>query len=447
MITAFALIPLTFATGMGIDYSRAMRLQSKIAGVADAATLAAVTQPMMQKSILTACDVARRTFVSQAVGLAGLRLDPSIASQVTITITDTYQSRPTETLICPIGGPTAVNVGNIPLSRVARIDFSGTSENSFAGILGLTTLPVKGTVSAKTANAPYIDIHLALDTSQSMGLAATDADALKLWTATTLKNGRGCQFGCHARDPNERYSMEEIARMPDVQAKLRVDVLREAVTDMIDTAVGEQGSNNSYAFAVYRIGKNAGQFGIGVDEYIPLTPALSSVRGQIQSLDLSANDGSIGYGDTDLPAATDFILPHMRATSAAYDDGSTQQRARKFLFIVTDGVTDIPGTCAYGHCTKPIDPATCAAYKQKGVTVGIVYTTYIPTKDDPSNPNNPELRDEYIQMIQPIAARIAPSLQSCASTGYYFEASDGPAIHAAMQMLFAQATKTPAIIH
>jgi len=448
MIAAFALIPLTFATGMGIDYSRAMRLQSKVASVADAAALAAVTQPMMQKPILTACDVARRTFVSQATGLAGLRLDPRLVAQVTITLTDTYASLPTATIICPTIGLSAPDVGAIPLSRVSRVDFNGTSDNSFAGVLGMNTLPVKGTASAKTVNAPFIDIHLALDTSQSMGLAATDADALKLWNATTTKNGRGCQFGCHARDPKEKYSMEEIARMPDVNAKLRVDVLREATIDMIDTAVAAQGSNSSYQFAVYRIGKNAGRYGIGVDQYIPLTTALASVRSQIQSLELSANDGSVGFGDTDLPTTTNFVLPYIKATSAAFDDGTSQSRARKFLFIVTDGVTDTEGSsCTYGHCTKAMDPATCDAYKQKGVTVGVVYTTYIPTKADPTNPNNPALRDEYIKLIKPIATQIAPALQSCATSGYYFEASDGPGIHDAMQKLFAQATKTPAIIH
>ncbi|MGP7796843.1 TadE/TadG family type IV pilus assembly protein [Sphingomonas sp. CLY1604] len=445
MFTAFALIPLTFATGMGVDYSRAMSLQSKVASVADAASLAAVTQPMMQKPILTACDVARRTFVAQATGLAGLHLDPLIASQFTITITDTYASLPPATLTCPTIGLTGLDVGPIPLSRVARIDFRGTSDNSFAGVLGLATLTIKGSATAKTVNAPFIDIHLALDTSQSMGLAATDADALKLWNATLARNGRGCQFGCHARDPNEKYSMEDIARMPDVNAKLRVDVLRDATTDMIDTAVQSQGTNTSYQFALYRIGKNAGRYAIGVDQYAPLTTDLASVRRQVQSLSLSANDGSVGFGDTDLPGTTNFVLPYIKATSAAYDDGTTQVRARKFFFIVTDGVTDTEGWCTYGHCTSPMNPATCDAYKQKGITVGVVYTTYLPTKADPTNPRNPALRDEYIKLIQPIATQIAPALQACASPGYFFEASDGPGIHAAMQKLFAQATKTPTL--
>ncbi len=452
MITAFALIPLTAATGMGIDYSQAMRLETKVASVADAATLAAVTQPLMQKPILTACDTARRTFVSQVTGLAGLQLNPAVLSQFKLTVTDTYASLPSVTLACPTTALLALDIGAIPLTRVATIEFRGTSDNTFAGVLGISTLTVKGSASAKTVKAPFIDIHMALDTSQSMGLAATDADAVKLWNATILKNtvgtkkGRGCQFGCHARDPNERYSMEEIARMPDVNAKMRVDVLREATTEMINSAIVNQGNNNSYQFGLYRIGKNAGRYGVGADEYVRLTTDLPSVRSSIQTLSLSANDGAIGFGDTDLPTTTNFVLPFIKATSAAVDDGTTQARARKFFFIVTDGVSDVEGPCTYGHCTSPINPVACTAYKAKGITVGVVYTTFLPTKADPNNPSSTALRDEYIKLVQPIAPSIKPNLESCASPGWFFEASDGPAIHSAMQKLFAQATRQATLI-
>ncbi len=449
MITAFALIPLTFATGMGIDYSQAMRLETKVASVADAATLAAVTQPMMQKPILTACDVARRTFVSQTTGLPGLQLNPQVLAQVRITITDTYASLPEATLVCPTIGLTGLDVGVIPMSRVATIDFRGTSDNSFAGILGMPALTVKGGATAKTVKAPFIDIHLALDTSQSMGLAATDTDARLLWQRTGEVNGRSCQFGCHVRSWHDgkldSISNEQVAKNNNI--KLRIDVLRDATMDMIDTAKAGQSGDNNYQFALYRIGKNQGRWAIGMDEYYRLTTNLADVKNKVKTLALSDNDGAIGYGDTDLPVATNAILPYIKATSAAFDDGTSQLRARKFFFMVTDGVTDTEWwQCVYGHCTAPIDASLCDAYKSKGITVGIVYTTYLPTKANPLNPSDPNLRDEYIKLIQPIAPQIAPALQRCASPGYFFEASDGPSIHTAMQRLFSQASKQATII-
>ena len=50
MIMGFAILPITFATGMAIDYARAARLQTKLNAAADAAALAAVTLPMMDQT-------------------------------------------------------------------------------------------------------------------------------------------------------------------------------------------------------------------------------------------------------------------------------------------------------------------------------------------------------------------------------------------------------------
>ncbi len=44
LLFGLALIPLVFATGMGIDYGKAMRLQTQMEAAADAAALAAVSQ-------------------------------------------------------------------------------------------------------------------------------------------------------------------------------------------------------------------------------------------------------------------------------------------------------------------------------------------------------------------------------------------------------------------
>ncbi len=443
MIFAFSMIPLTFATGMGIDYAGAMRLQTRLNAVTDAASLAGVTAPMMKNTMDVACKAARSTFESQSTAIPGLAIDTSRASGLTITITDTLPIGIPVTIVCPASGTPIVPFSR-PLSRTVVVTYNATSANGFSGILGKATLDIGGSATAKTTIAPYIDIHLALDTSQSMGLAATDAEALKLWNATKFYNNRGCQFGCHAKDPNEKYSMEQIAHMVD--AKMRIDVLREATMDMIDTAVAGQGNDQTYQFGLYRIGKNSGRWNIGVDEYVKLTTDLASVRSKVSSLTLSDNDGAIGFGDTDLPTTANFVLPYIKATSASVDDGTTQAKARKFFFMVTDGVTDIEGNCTYGHCTAPINPASCDAYKQKGITVGIVYTTFLPTKADPTKPNSTALRDEYIKLVQPIAKDIKPNLEKCASPGWFFEASDEPTIHAAMQNLFRQATQTPTII-
>lgn len=444
MLFAFAVVPITFATGMGIDYAGAMRLQTRLNAVTDAAALSAVTMPMMKQRMDAACTAARATFASQVTGIIGLTINPAQQSDVAISITDTLPTGGPVTVNCTTLGTLVVPM-SLPLSRTAVVTYKARSVNNFSAILGSSSLGIGGTATSKATLAPFIDIHIALDTSQSMGLAATDQAARDLWQMTGKYNGRSCQFGCHERDPNEKYANEDIANY--FKIPLRVNVLRDATVDMIDTASTNQGSANNYQFALYRIGKNNGRNRPGIDQYVPLTTDLDTVRSKVQSLRLSANNGSIGFGDTDLPSTTSTILPYMNATSATFDDGTTQAKARKFLFMVTDGVTDVEGSwCTYGHCTSPIDPATCDAYKAKGVTVGIVYTTYIPTRGNPMDPNDTSLRDEYIKLVQPIADDIRPNLQKCASDGWFFEASDQTTIHAAMQTLFRQATQTPALV-
>src|SRR5687767_14276509 len=74
MMFGFALIPMMFATGMGIDYARAMKAQTKLNAAADAAALLAVSQTMMLQSDKAACDRAREMFLAQATGMSGVTL-------------------------------------------------------------------------------------------------------------------------------------------------------------------------------------------------------------------------------------------------------------------------------------------------------------------------------------------------------------------------------------
>ncbi|WP_342658858.1 VWA domain-containing protein [Sphingomonas sp. NY01] len=443
MLTAFALLPITFATGMGIDYSRAKRTESKLDAVADAASLAAVTQVTMEKPVGAACAAARNTFVSQTGGLDGLSLDVSQPSGLQIVITDTYASGTAAPYTCPTN-PNANAPGERPLTRKAVVTYGGTSANSFAGVLGVATLAVAGTSTSQTIKAPYMDVYLALDTSQSMGLAASDEDAKRLWTLTydlnsdVKKNKRGCQFGCHvagrlADGSWEKYSNEAIANKYGI--KMRVDIERIAALDMINTALNSQNKDRFYRFGVY-------EFGTDMRRIQALTDDLSSVKNTVSKLTLGPNDGNVGYGDTNLAA----VMNGMATQIPASGDGTTQADARKFLFIVTDGVQDL---CGGSHCMALMDPAKCETLKRdKKVTIGIVYTTYLPVKKFPADEKSTEFAFEYNWLIAPLPpSKIRPRLEECASPGWLLEASDGDGIHAAMLKLFTQATQAPTIIH
>lgn len=185
MITGFALIPLTFAIGFGIDYARAMSLQTQLDAAADAAALAAVAPSMILQSNSASNSAANAMFNAQASlqnGYQGL--------QVTATILD----------------GTSGGSGALGYLRKATVTYTAQSINVFGGILGVPTLTIKGTSSASAAQPPNVDFYLAMDNSPSMLLPATSDGVSKIIAATkSPKLPNGCAFACHAQIPKNDF--------------------------------------------------------------------------------------------------------------------------------------------------------------------------------------------------------------------------------------------------
>lgn len=181
MITGFAIIPLTFAVGFGIDYSRAMSLQTHLNAAADAAALAAVGPSMILQTQDTSKSAATAMFNAQAALLSGYQ-----DLQMTPTITDN----------------TSGTSGALGYLRKATVSYTVKSINVFGGILGARTLTVNGTSTASAAQPPNVDFYLAMDNSPSMLLPATSDGVSKIIAATkTAENSNGCAFACHAQMP------------------------------------------------------------------------------------------------------------------------------------------------------------------------------------------------------------------------------------------------------
>jgi Flp pilus assembly protein TadG len=181
MIMGFAIIPLTFAVGFGIDYSRAMSLQTQLDAAADAAALAAVAPSMILQSNGASNTAANSMFNAQATLLNGYR-----DLQVTATILD----------------GTSGGSGALGYLRKATVTYTAQSVNIFGGILGAPTLTIKGTSSASAAQPPNVDFYLAMDNSPSMLLPATSDGVSKIIAATkSTQKPNGCAFACHAQLP------------------------------------------------------------------------------------------------------------------------------------------------------------------------------------------------------------------------------------------------------
>ncbi len=184
LLTAFSMVPLTFVVGFGVDYSRAMTLQTHLNAAADAAALAAVSPSMILRDKTESERDAKAIFEAQAALVDGFTsLDPAVR------IEDGTSS-----------GNTATGY-----LRKATVTYTVESVNVFGGILGRRTMTLTGKSSASAAQPPNVDFYLAMDNSPSMLLPATSDGITKILAATNMvestadaNNGKQCAFACHA---------------------------------------------------------------------------------------------------------------------------------------------------------------------------------------------------------------------------------------------------------
>jgi Flp pilus assembly protein TadG len=189
MIMGFALIPITMAAGMTVDYTRAARLKTKLDAAADAAVLSAVAEAANTATDKTVCERAAALFDSQA------RTIPQIVYNKATSLTLTVGSQAVPVNVSFVGGSNACSSPtgspSSAASRVVSLTYSVESTNIFGGLFNLLTLPVTGRAGSESSIAPNIDFYVALDTSPSMALPVNTA-GITAMTSTT-----GCTFACH----------------------------------------------------------------------------------------------------------------------------------------------------------------------------------------------------------------------------------------------------------
>lgn len=380
IIFAFALIPVVLAIGAGIDYGSGSAVKAKLDGVADAASLSAVSYSALSLNATTAQTNALAAFNAQVAHVPRMT---SVAPTVTVTDGST--------------------------GRTAVVSYSAVVPTSFMGLLGKPTLTVTGQSTA-ASSAVYIDIYSLLDDSPSMGLAATTAGQNQLAGLTG-----GCAFGCHeSGSSNDNYT---IARNNNIQ--MRIDVLRTAWSNLITSAQQAPSTNH------FRVGTYT--FDTQLNELQALTSNLGSALTTAAGIDLLTVPSS-GPGST----YTDNAISSITSLIPAAGDGSSLAQTKKFLILVTDGVQDFKQSWnGHSHYVSPMSTTDCNTLLSKGVQVAVIYTTYLPILPA----NDPD--GDYPIFVQPIASQIQPDIQACASPGLFFTASDEASISAAFVSIFA----------
>jgi Flp pilus assembly protein TadG len=390
IVFALSLIPITLLTGMAMDFTSAEQKKAELDAAADAAAIAAVTPAMMAKADAQAVTAAQNMFNSKATNINGLNYSPS---NLTVTVTDNG------------------------LNRTAIVSYTASSQNAFSGILRLAAWPISGSSQASSSVLPNIDFYLLLDNSPSMAIGATTADINTLVANTPDQ----CGFGCHESDtsPNDYYGLAK-----RLGVTLRIDKLRQATQNLMSTAQqSQQANNNQYRMAIYT-------FNIGFNTITSLTSSLSTAQTQAANIDVY----EVPYQNWSNDAITNYDNAMSNINSIMPNPGggtnSTGDKPEEVLFFVTDGVEDemVNGS----RQESLMDNGWCTTIKSRGIRIAVLYTTYLPL---PTNA-------WYNTHIAPFQAQIGPTLQSCASSGLYFEVKTDQDISAAMQALFQKAVAT-----
>jgi hypothetical protein len=136
-------------------------------------------------------------------------------------------------------------------------------KTQFLGIIGASTMTMSGG-SVSTANMPkYVDFYLLLDNSPSMGVGATPTDVQIMVNNTSDK----CAFACHdVSNSNNYYNLAK-----SLGVTTRIDVLRTATQQLMDTAASTETYSNQFRMAIY-------DFGLSADSAALSKPSISQKR-------------------------------------------------------------------------------------------------------------------------------------------------------------------------
>ncbi len=419
---AFALIAtlLVAVAGAAVDFSNFMARKTQVQDAADAASVGSVS-----------------------TGSAGYQYGVGMTSDGPIPSIDNPS-----TILFNSNKPTAVDLSYVNVTSTMQRTGTVISDaltvqalftTTFLQLVGIKTLNINVASNASATTPPYVNFYMLLDNTPSMGLGATTADITALYNAT------GCGFACHTTaDPSANY----YAVAKTLNVNMRIDVMRQATNNLMTTANTTANANKTPSEFLVDI------FDFGTDAYT--SPGINNVTGGLLSPQLVAGgsnnalttaingidletvptnnyayqkaveQGQVSNNDED--TSFDYMLTQLATTIGAGGDGSKPATPQKVLFFVTDGMVDMnsSGSRKMGG----INAANCTTLKNQGVTIAILYTTYLPSSIS---------TDSWSQTnAVPLLPQIAPALQACASPGLYYAVSPSDGINEAMSALFSK---------
>lgn len=382
IIFAMVAFVLVGSIGMVLDYSRASDLRTRLQAAADAGVLNALN-PINNYS-------DRETYAKAAFQAILSNEESASVDAVTTSLRRDASGVPDR----------------------LTLNFEALSSNTLSQVLGIPGINVRGSATAEIALGARNRLHFLIDTSDSMGIAATESDRSALRKLTDRGDG-GCEFACHtAQDTASPPPYLQIAR--DNKITLRVDIARQGAERVIQFA-REQSPGTNFTYSLHAMS----------DILTTVTPSTSDFGAFQRAL----RTIEVGYGHTDGSNANsshESILPRM----ATWLDNTGAQGGDDVVFLITDGVRSVyQGGMPE---VRAISPGYCDALKRDNRLLAVIYTEYLPLTASTI----------YMDTVANFRHQLEPNLRACASSPELYARGSTPGeIFQAFERVFVKTVR------
>jgi Flp pilus assembly protein TadG len=496
IIFALSTLPILTAVGCAVDYSLATRLKSKMEAAADAASVGAIAQSslgftaasamMSDGPVPAGVTDASNIFAANMNGVTGytdLTVTPTVTKTgTTITSAVNFSAKVPTMFLSLIGFPqltisgASSSSGSLPL----YLDFYLTLDVS--GSMGLPSTPAEAVRMQSINPDNYkqyptgctLACHFSPQNSACtdsgtqqyatnnycMGYAYSRVSQSALKNLLTMASTKSVPKKTVPGFPTSMISglpaslntdptwgLPAVANCPtdgtDACIQLRLDAVGYAVNQLFITANKSEKVTDQFRIGLY-------PFIRYLYSYFPLTSSINgsttnpstinyAAANLASQLDTNVNS-NLGSGGTHI----DNALASVNTLIPSVGDGSTSSKTLPYVFLVTDGAQDpqvkgVPngGWSGSNHATV-INPTTsCTPLKNRGIIISVLYIPY-----QVINPVNASFANDEDDAANNNIPNIPPSLQACASPGFFYTANTPADITAALNAMFQHALVT-----
>ena len=488
VIFAIAVIPLISAMGCAVDYSLATRMETKMQSAADAASIASLSQKSLgfiaasamtgNGSVTAGVDDANNVFDGNMNGITGYQnlVRTSTVTKTGIKLTSSVQfSADVPVTFMKVLGYQKLTVTGVSSSAATLppyLDFYLTLDVS--GSMGLpSTTDEQGRLAAVNPDnyrqyptGCTFACHFSPQNSActdtgtqgyptnnyclGYGISRVSQSGYKNLLTTTTANstdpaGKKLPSSMVSGLPNSLFTTLTPVSSCDTDGtdaciQLRLDAVGYALNQLFITANAEMKVANQFRIGLY-------PFIRYLYEYFPLTSSINGSPTNSSTINYAAANlatlldtninSNLGSGGTHI----DTALSTINAKITSVGDGSTSSTTQPYVFLVTDGAQDnqvkgVPnGSWSGSNHATVIDPTKeCKTLKDRGIIISVLYIPYQPIS--PVNHSFAGDEDTYANNNIP---NIPPSLQACASPGFFYTANAPADITAALNAMFKHA--------